>query len=131
MAQIAKAAGFRKSGDNFVRKAPGYQLTVQSNAYNPTQCHVDIVHAVDVDAPAKSLVVALHNWAAVSRGWDLYRNDKSVQGAQQFTTRSWEHSADGKNEALVLTTVRKPDGKPMKGESDTSMMIYNATKTPG
>jgi hypothetical protein len=131
LAQIAKSAGYRKSGDNFTYKQPGFQFTVLAPGSNPTQCHVDIVHPIDPEAPAKPLVVALHNWAAVSRGWSLYRNDKNVEAGEEFTTRSWEHAADGKNEALVITTVRKADGTPSQRNADTSMMIYSVTKTPG
>ena len=131
LAQIAKSAGYRKSGENFVFKGQGYQFTILSNAYNTTQCHVDIVHAVGTEAPGKAMVVALHNWSAVSRGWTLYKNNKFVQGTQEITVRSWEHSADGKDEGLVFNTLRKADGTPSKGNQDTSMMIYSQTKTPG
>ncbi len=128
LAKLAKAAGYRKSGDNYVYRQASFQYTIEAPGSNPTQCHVDLVHPVYPQAPAAPLVVALHNWAAVSNGWTLYRNDKNVDGGQEFTTRSWEHSADGKNEALVLTTIRKPDGSPAHGNADTSMMIYSVTK---
>jgi hypothetical protein len=128
LAKLAKAAGYHKYGDNYVYKQASFQFTILAPGANPTQCHVDLVHPVYPQAPAAPLVVALHNWAAVSRGWTLYRNDKNVDAGQEFTTRSWEHSADGKNEALVLTTIRKPDGSPMHGNTDTSMMIYSVTK---
>ena len=131
LAQIAKANGYRKSGENFVYKQPGYQLTILAPGSNPTQCHVDIVHAFIADTPAKEMVVALHNWAAVSRSWTLYRNDKTVDAGQEFITRSWEHSGDGKDEALVLTTVRKADDTPTQHNADTSMMIYNVSKSQG
>jgi len=75
-------------------------------------------HPIDPEAPAKPLVVALHNWAAVSRGWSLYRNDKSVTGSQEFTTRSWETSGAGENQALVLTTIRRADGTPSQHNAD-------------
>jgi hypothetical protein len=131
LAKLAKAAGYRKYGDNYVYHQGTFQFTILSPGSNPTQCHVDLVHPVYPQAPAAPLVVALHNWAAISRGWTLYRNDKNVDSGQEFTTRSWEHSADGKNEAIVLTTVRKADGTPSHGNADTSMMIYSVTKTPG
>jgi hypothetical protein len=131
MAQIAKSAGFRKSGDNYVLKQPGYQFTLLAPGSNPNQCHIDIVHPIDPEAPAKPLVVALHNWAVFGHGWSLYRNDKNVDAGQEFTTRSWEHSADGKAEALVITTVRKADGTPAQRNADTSMMIYSLNKTAG
>ncbi|HLZ84998.1 MAG TPA: hypothetical protein VKQ54_15650 [Caulobacteraceae bacterium] len=130
LAKLAKSAGYRKSGDNYVYRQAGFQFTLLAPGANPTQCHVDLVHPVYPQAPAAALTVALHNWAAVSRGWTLYRNDKNVDSGQEFTTRSWEHSADGKNEALVLTTIRKADGSPSRGNTDTSMMIYSVTKTP-
>jgi hypothetical protein len=128
LAKLAKAAGYRKSGDNYVYHQASFQFTIEAPGANPTQCHVDMVHPVYPQAPAAPLTVALHNWAAVSNGWTLYRNDKNVDAGQEFTTRSWEHSADGKNEALVLTTVRKADGTPSRGNADTSMMIYSVTK---
>jgi hypothetical protein len=131
LAKIAKAAGYKKAGDNFVYKQPGFQFTVLAPGSNPTQCHIDIVHPVDPSAPAKPLVIALHNWAALTHGWSLYRNDKNVEGGEEFTTRSWEHSGDGKNEALVITTVRKADGSPTMKNADTSMMIYSVSKTAG
>jgi len=131
LAKLTKAAGYHKAGDNYVYKQASFQFTILAPGANPTQCHVDLVHPVYPQAPAAPLVVALHNWASVSRGWSLYRNDKNVDGGQEFTTRSWEHSADGKNEALVLTTIRKADGSPSHGNTDTSMMIYSVNKTPG
>jgi hypothetical protein len=129
--KLTKAAGFHKSGDNYVLKQKTYQLTVEAQGSNPSQCHVDIVHPVDPEAPAKPVVVALHNWAAVSRGWTLYRNDKNVMAGQEFTTRSWENDADGKHMGLVLTTIRKADGTPAGHGADTSEMIYSAVKTAG
>ena len=126
--KLAKAAGFRKSGDNWVLNQKTYKLTLIPPGANPNQCHIDIVHPVDPTAP---VVVALHNWAAVSNGWTLYRNDKNVDAGQEFTTRSWENDADGKHTALVFTTIRKADGSPSKGTSDTSEMLYSASKTAG
>ncbi len=129
--KIAKSAGYRKSGDNFVLKQPGFQFTVLAPGFNPTQCHVDLVHPIDPEAPAKPLVIALHNWAVLTHGWTLYRNDKNVSAGQEFTTRSWEHTADGKNEAIVITTMRKADGTPAQKNADTSTLLYSVTKTPG
>ena len=129
--KLAKAAGYRKSGDNYVYRQASFQFTILAPGSNPTQCHVDLVHPVYPQAPAAPLVVALHNWAAVSRGWTLYRNDKNVDAGQEFTTRSWENDADGKHTALVFTTIRKADGTPSKGTADTSEMLYSATKTAG
>jgi hypothetical protein len=129
--KLTKAAGFRKSGDNYVLKQKTYQLTVEAQGSNPSQCHVDIIHPVDPEAPAKPIVVALHNWAAVTRGWTLYRNDKNVEAGEEFTTRSWENDADGRHMGLVLTTIRKADGTPAGHGSDTSEMIYSAIKTGG
>jgi len=130
LAQLAKTAGFRKSGDNYVNKQRTYQLTVLALGSNPHQCHVDIVHPVDPEAPAKPIVIALHDWAAVTRGFSLYRNDKNVLGSQEFTTRSWENDENGQHQALVLTTIRKADGTPSKGGADTSEMIYSVSPTP-
>ncbi len=131
LAKLGKPRGYRKSGDNYSLKRSGYQFTILAPGSNPNQCHVDIVHPVDPAAPAAPLVVALHNWAAVSRGWTLYRNDKSTAGTQELTTRSWEHDDGPKHEALVITTFRHADGTPSQRAADTSTVIYSATKTAG
>jgi hypothetical protein len=128
---LTKSAGFKKNGDgNYVVKRQGYQMTILAPGSNPNQCHIDIVHPVDPEAPAKPLVLALHDWASVQRHWTLYRNDKSVSGAQELTTRSWETDDAGKHKALVITTFRKADGAPAKGNADTSTVIYSAS-APG
>jgi hypothetical protein len=110
-------------------RGKGFQLTVLAPGSNPGTCHVDIVSPVDPEAPAKPLVVALHNWAAVTRGYTLYRNDKNVTGAQELTTRSWELAEGGKNQAVVLTTFRKADGTASNGH-ETSEMLFSASSTP-
>ncbi|HEV7158291.1 MAG TPA: hypothetical protein VGN38_08050 [Caulobacteraceae bacterium] len=125
--RLARSNGYRKSSDNYVLKGRGFQLTLYPSGSNPTQCHIDVVSPVYPEAPAAAIVVALHNWAAVERGWTLYRNDKSVDSGQQLTTRSWEHDDPGKHEAMFITTYRRPDGAPMKGSADTSTLVYSET----
>ncbi|MEJ0065713.1 MAG: hypothetical protein WDM85_09995 [Caulobacteraceae bacterium] len=80
--------------------------------------------------PARPIIIALNDWAAVERGWSLYRNDKNVQGTTQFTTRSWQLDWNGQEQSLVFTTMRKPDGTPAKGAQDTSQLIYGVLKLP-
>jgi hypothetical protein len=128
LAKLAKAAGFRKSGDNFVLKRPGYQFTVLAPGSNPTTCQVELLHAVDQAEPAKPLVVALHNWAALGHGFALDRNDKHTEDGQEFITRSWVLNADGLHQALVLTTIRKANDTPSDHNGDTSEMFYTAVK---
>jgi hypothetical protein len=125
--RLARSNGYHKSSDIYVVKGRGFQLTLYPSGSNPTQCHLDIVSPVYPEAPAAAIVVALHNWAAVERGWTLYRNDKSVDSGQQLTTRSWEHDDPGKHEAMFITTYRRPDGEPMKGSADTSTLVYSET----
>ncbi len=130
-AQIAKGYGLRKQGElNWVMKQKDFTLTVEDPGSNPTQCHVDLVHPADADAPGRPIIIALNDWAAVERGWSLYRNDKNVQGAIQFTTRSWQLDWNGQEQSLVFTTMRKPDGTPAKGTQDTSQLIYGVSKLP-
>jgi hypothetical protein len=130
-AQIAKGYGLRKQGDyNWVEKQKDFTLTVEDPGSNPTQCHVDLVHPADVEAPGRPIIIALNDWAAVERGWSLYRNDKNVQGTTQFTTRSWQLDWNGQEQSLVFTTMRKPDGTPSKGTQDTSQLIYGVQKSP-
>ncbi len=127
--KLSKSAGYRKSGDNYVMRKGNFQLTVLAAGSNPTTCHIDILSPVDPEAPAKPLVVALHNWAAVTRGYSLYRNDKNVAGSQELTTRSWELTENGKNSALVLTTFRKADGTP-SGSRETSQVLFSIIPAP-
>jgi len=124
---LAKAAGYRKSGDNWQLRQRDFTLTIQDPGSNPNQCHVDITHVADQEAPGRQIVVALHNWAAFSNGWSLYRNDKNVAGESQYTTRSWQKDADGKLQSLVFLTIRHADGTPMKSGTDTSQLIYGIT----
>lgn len=126
--KLTRTVGYHKSGDNYVLNGKGFKLTVLAPGSNPKTCHVDIVSAVDAEGPAKPIVVALHNWAAVTRGYTLYRNDKNVTGAQELTTRSWELGDGGKNQAVVLTTFRKADGTPSNGR-ETSQMLFSTTAT--
>ena len=128
LAKLAKAAGYRKAGDNWNYKQPGFQFTVLPPGSNPNTCQVELVHPVDQAEPAKPLVVALHNWSVMLRGWSLDRNDKHTSDGQEFITRSWVHDADGKHEALVLTTIRKADDSPSSRNGDTSEMFYSVTK---
>ncbi|MGH7011628.1 MAG: hypothetical protein ACREEX_12410, partial [Caulobacteraceae bacterium] len=128
--ELAKAAHYRKSGQNWRYKTRDFELTIEAQGSNPSQCHVDIIHPVDQAEPAKPLIIALNNWAGVVRGYSLYRNDKHVQGDTEYITRSWENTADGKHEALVLTTIRKADDQPSKRDADTSEMIYSEIPAP-
>jgi len=131
--KLAKADGYRKNNDTnvYVLKRPGFQFTLLSAGSNPNQCHIDLIHPVDPTGPGAPIVVALHNWSVVERGWTLYRNDKNVEGNQELTTRSWEHDDPGKHEAMFITTYRKADGSPTKGSSDTSTLVYSENKTGG
>ena len=103
LAKLAKAAGYRKSGDNYVYKQAAFQFTILAPGSNPNQCHVDIVHPVDPEAPAKPLVIALHNWAvggneagpciATTRTPTAGRNSPPAPGSTAPTarTRPWSH----------------------------------------
>ncbi|HZZ87957.1 MAG TPA: hypothetical protein VFE13_06435 [Caulobacteraceae bacterium] len=131
-AQIAKAYGLKKQGDygGWVMKQKTFTLLVQDPGSNPHQCHVDVTHPADLEAPGRPIIVAFNDWAAIEHGWSLYRNDKNVQGDTQFTTRSWQLDWNGKAQSLVFTTMRKADGSPAKGANDTSQMIYEVMKSP-
>jgi hypothetical protein len=127
--QLARADGYRQSSDSYVLHGRGFTFTILPPGSNPTQCHIDLVHPVDPQAPAAQLVVALHNWAAIARGWTVYRNDKNVTGDEELTTRSWEHDDTGAHEAIVITTYRHANGAPMRGNSDTSTVIYSKARS--
>jgi hypothetical protein len=87
-----------------------------------------VTHPADLDSPGRPIIVALNDWAGVTNGWTLYRNDKNVQGNTQFTTRSWQLDWNGEEQSLVFTTKRKTDGTPLHANSDESEMIYSIAK---
>jgi hypothetical protein len=127
--KLAKADGFRKSGDNWTYRQPGYSYTILPKGSTPNACQVQLITPVDVEAPVRPLVVAIHNWAALTNGWTLVRNDKHVADGSEFTTRTWERHADGKDEALALTTTRKADGTQASRAGDTSELVYSIQKS--
>jgi hypothetical protein len=128
--QLVKASGLRKNGDNnWVQKTKDYTLVVEDPGSNPNQCHVDLTHPLDTDSPGKPIVIALNDWAAVENGWSLYRNDKNVDGNMLYTTRSWQLDWNGKEQGLAFVNMRKPDGSPLKGNVDTSQLIYSVSAT--
>jgi hypothetical protein len=130
LATLAKAAGYRKNdNDDWVLRNHDFNLKIENPGSNPNQCHVDVVHPADMEAPGRPIIVALHEWAAVSNGWSLYRNDKSIQDGVEYTTRSWTHDAGGKTESLVFTTQRKADGTPLQRNADQSQLIYAVVKS--
>jgi hypothetical protein len=127
--QLVKTAGLRKQGDQgWAMKTKDFTLTVANPGSNPDQCRVDITHPADLDSPGRPIIIALNDWAGITNGWTLYRNDKSVQGDLQFTTRSWQLDWNGKEQSLVFTTKRKPDGSPLHPNADESEMIYGVAK---
>jgi hypothetical protein len=127
--QLVKTAGLRKQGDQgWALKTKDFTLLVANPGSNPDQCRVDITHPADLDSPGRPIIIALNDWAGVTNGWSLYRNDKSVQGDLQFTTRSWQLDWNGKEQSLVFTTKRKPDGSPLHPNADESEMIYGVAK---
>jgi len=125
--KLAKAAGYHKNGDNnWTTRTRDYTITIEDPGANPTQCHVDVTHPLDLESPGRPIIVALNDWAGIERGWSLYRNDKNVDAGMQYTTRSWTHTNTDTNkvESLVFYTQRKPDGTPLHAGVDTSQMAY-------
>ena len=125
LSKYAKNDKFRKTGDNWVLKGANFQFTLLPPGSNPNDCQVQIVHQVNVDEPAKELVTALHNWAVFSHDWTLASNYKHTEDGSEYIVRSWEHAANGRSEALVLTTTRKADNSPETRGGDTSTLIYS------
>jgi hypothetical protein len=130
LAQLAKADGMRKNNDmTFSLKQKDFTLAIQNPGSNPNQCHVVVTHPADLESPGRPIIVALNDWAGVTNGWSLYRNDKNVQSGVQFTTRSWQLDWNGTEQSLVFTTKRKPDGTPLHQNTDESELIYGVMKT--
>lgn len=121
LVSLAKPLGFKKKREvqtlSFGR--PGV-ITVAPPGSNKSTCLIEIEHAVGSD---KALTVAVHDYA-VARGYTLYRNDDFTTDLKRHT-RSWEITANGKTEALVLVTTRKPDGSPMARNADRSTLMYS------
>jgi hypothetical protein len=130
LAQLAKTEGMRKTNDGgWGLKQKDFTLTIQNPGSNPNQCHVVVTHPADLESPGRPIIIALNDWAGVTNGWSLYRNDKNVQSGVQFTTRSWQLDWNGTEQSLVFTTKRKPDGTPLHQNTDESELIYGVLKT--
>jgi hypothetical protein len=122
LAALAKQQGFKKKRDiQTLQFAKPGVISVLPNASNKNVCMMEIDHAIGSD---KALTVAVHDYA-VARGYTLYRNDEFTTDLKRHT-RSWELTrADGKTEALVLITSRKPDGSPLGKNADKSTLMYS------
>lgn len=120
---IAKPLGFKKNRDGMWVMSLGkpYQIGVLPPGANKNVCNVEVLHAVNGDAP---LTVGVHNYA-IQRGYTLYRNDEYVTDLKRHT-RSWELTQDGQTEALVLVTEKKPDGSPVAKNADRTTLMYSA-----
>ncbi len=126
MKALAAQAGFKLKKDVWVRTyTKGYTISVSPPGTNPQVCNVVVLHPVDGVTP---VIIDLHNWA-MGKGWDLYRNDKSVTDMER-TTRSWEMRGETEQEAVVLVTVRKPNGAPLSSKADRTELLYSLYKTP-
>ena len=120
-AAVTKSLGFRKKRSTYTLKVDRTtQFSVTPSASNPNVCTLQIDHPIGVD---KDITVGLHDWA-VARGYTLYRNDEFTTDMKRHT-RSWEKTADGKTEALVMITIRKPDGSSFSRNADRTTVMYS------
>ena len=127
MKALATAAGFKLRRDMWVKQyAKGYQISIAPPGTNPQVCSVTLDHPVGGITP---VIVDVHNWA-MGKGWDLYRNDQILTDMDR-TTRSWEMRGETELEAVVLVTVRKPNGAPLSSKADRAELLYSLYKTPG
>jgi len=119
---LAKPLGFKKNRDGMWVLSMGkpYQIGVLPPGSNKNVCDIDIMHSVGGDEP---LTVGVHNYA-IARGYTLYRNDEFTTDLKRHT-RSWELTANGKTEALVLVTERNPDGSSVGKNADHSTLMYS------
>ncbi|HEX5777019.1 MAG TPA: hypothetical protein VFX95_10115 [Caulobacteraceae bacterium] len=120
-AAVTKSLGFRKKRSTYTLKVDRTtEFSVTPSASNPNVCTMQIDHPIGVD---KDITVGLHDWA-VARGYTLYRNDEFTTDMKRHT-RSWEKTTDGKSEALVMITIRKPDGSPFSRRADRTTVMYS------
>ena len=120
-AAVTKSLGFKKKRESFVLTlAKPTVFTITPSPSNKNVCRLEIDHPIGVD---KDMTVGLHNWA-IARGFKLERNDEFTTDMKRHT-RSWEKSVDGKYEALVMVTTRKPDGSPFSRNADRTTVMYS------
>ena len=120
-ASLTKTLGFKKKRDTFtLALAKPTVFTLLPSGSNKNVCTIEVDHAIGGD---QALTVGLHDWA-IARGYTLYRNDEFTTDMKRHT-RSWEKTADGKTEALVMITIRKPDGSPFSRNADRTTVMYS------
>lgn len=123
---LATAAGFKMRRDRWVKQyAKGYQISISPPGTNPQVCSVTLDYPIDGIGP---VIVDVHNWA-MGKGWDLYRNDQILTDMDR-TTRSWEMRGETELEAVVLVTVRKPNGAPFSRNADRAELLYSLYPIP-
>lgn len=117
--QIARAAGYRRSGGNTWVLHPNqstFTVTVQPPPSGGRTCEVLIEYPVDTFTP---VIVAVHNWAQ-GRGMTLRDPFRSTTDLQR-DVRSWERDSD----ALVLSTEKRADGSPVgRNHQERTRMLY-------
>ncbi|HYD45856.1 MAG TPA: hypothetical protein VEA79_11395, partial [Phenylobacterium sp.] len=113
--RVARAAGFRRSRDQYILRQPNLTITVLPISTNGLTCTMQVDYPVDTLQPT---IVAVHNWS-IARGMTL-RDPYRTTSDFQRDIRSWERDAD----ALVLLAMKRPDGTPVSRNQDRAQVIY-------
>jgi hypothetical protein len=107
----AKAAGFKKTRDGWVRTLGAKPYTVKIDFFsvaNPNVCIMTLDYAA---GGAQPIIDGLNTWAYLHEPFmQLYRNDEYNTDLLRRTI-SWEHVGDnGASTGLVFVGEKKPDG---------------------
>jgi hypothetical protein len=123
-AKTAAADGFAPGDGGWSLRGDDFAVIVEA-PHAGAPCLVDVTHPYDDVAPGRGIVLTLNDWANAHRGWVIDRNDRTVDGDVEVTTRSWRgaHGA-----SLLFVTRRHADGTPMQDDADTSQLLYRPSQ---
>jgi hypothetical protein len=120
---VAKAAGLKRSGDDWALQLPGVQKIVLSGptAANPTVCSMSVNYDL---GQTNALVDTLTAWAAAQTP-PLPPRSVAYTGAPGMTGWSWSLDDGTIQEGLVFNAQRLSDGKPAGKNYDVGTVLFS------
>lgn len=128
---LAKANGFKKTKDGWVKQLGAKPYTVRLDFYstvNPNVCRMTLDYATGGVQP---IIDALSTWAYRHEPYmKLYRNDEYNDPGYVARTISWEDAdpTDGKITGLVFLGKKKLDGSSYSKVGDQADLLFQVRK---
>jgi hypothetical protein len=121
----AKAAGFKKTRDGWVKVLGAKPFTIKLDFFSVANPNVCIMYLDYAAGGAQTIVDGLNAWAYLHEPFmRLYRNDEYNTDLLRRTI-SWEHVGEnGASTGLVFVGEKKPDGSPVSKIGDHATLRF-------